>query len=131
LSFHPSTALPDGLQILDDSTIDAHVFPVPANPSSSSTTPKKIEAEFHAGTRLETVIQDKVSGAGLNTEHEGNSLVQTFPGAGTDSHVDAAGALSGAGAGSQIASAASSPGASLVRMRESVRSGHVSGGDCL
>jgi hypothetical protein len=56
-------------------------------------------------------------------------MVQTFPGASIDSHDDATSALSGAGADSQVASAASS--APPVSARDSVRGSHMSSGDRL
>jgi hypothetical protein len=77
------------------------------------------------------VIQDEVSGAVLDTDHEGDPMVQTFLGTSIDSHDDATGALSGAGADSQVASAASSPGAPPMSARDSVRGSHMSSGDRL
>jgi hypothetical protein len=49
LSSQSKTTLPDGVQNLDDSTTDAHVFPVPANPSGSSAALEKKLGEVHAG----------------------------------------------------------------------------------
>jgi hypothetical protein len=109
------------VQILDSSTTDAHVFHVHVNASSPSPAPTKNPNSFDAEPLW--IWSYKVIMVMLDTNHKDESLVWTFFGASTDSHVDTAGRLSEADTSPQV-----DP---LMRTWEIVCGGHMPDGDCL
>jgi hypothetical protein len=133
LSSQPQNSPLNGVQILDESSIDMHLFPILANSPSASAAQEKNPVEFDARTRSGVDVEAQGSGAGLGMMCEGDYLARIVSGAGKNSSVDHAGAdssvdspsvLTGAGAESCV-----DPAAPPVRMREDVRLSHASGAD--